>query len=84
MYLVEGEQAGKGLAAVLQLQQGCICPLLLPGALPGLVQSHHRIAVAAPLLQHLLEQRLVPHMQAAATQPCTIRVCAALSWLQVM
>lgn len=71
MYLVEGEQAGKGLAALLQLAQGCICPLLLQGALAGLVHGHHTIGVAAPLLEQLLEEGLVPDMQAAAAQPCT-------------
>ena len=81
MYLVEGEQVGKGLAAVLQLQQGCLGTLLLQRALPGLVQGHHAVGMAAPLLQHLLKQRLVPDMQAASTQPYTTinQVHAALA-----
>ena len=71
VYLVEGEQAGKGLAAVLKLQQGCAGTLLLQRALPGLVKGQHGVGMAGPLLHHLLEQRLVPDMQAASTQPCT-------------
>ena len=69
--LVEGEQASKGLAALLQLVEGCICPLLLQGPLAGLVQGYNAVGVAAPLLKQLLEEGLVPHMQAAATQPYT-------------
>lgn len=70
MYLVEGEQASKGFAALLQLAKGCIRPLLLQGALAGLVQGHHTVGMAAPLLKQLLEEGLIPHMQAAAIQPC--------------
>lgn len=72
VHLVEGEQARKGFATLLELGQGGLCPLLPQGPLPALVQSQYTAAVTAPLLQQVLEEGLVPHMQAAATQPCML------------
>ena len=62
---------GESFAAVLQLLQGQVHGLLLQGALPALVQRHHTASMTRPLLQQLLRQGLVPHMQAAAAQACS-------------